>query len=92
MFDVCLVSDWKVFGGCMYGKIYLSNHFFGVQIFVTYGKVRWVKTGRVSSCLDMSGRNILYQKVLDLNIFRIQKKFGGQKNSLIQNFLDSELF
>ena len=63
----------------MYGKIYLSNHFFGVQIFVTYGKVRWVKTGRVSSCLDMSGRNILYQKVLDLNIFGIQNILGDKK-------------
>ena len=47
----------------MYGKIYLSNHFFGVQIFVTYGKVRWVKTGGVNSCLDMLGQNILYQKL-----------------------------
>ena len=33
--DGCLVSDWKVFGGCMKrvsGKIYLFNHFLGVQI------------------------------------------------------------
>ena len=49
-----------------------------MQIFVTYGKVRWVKTGRVSSCLDMSGRNILYQKVLDLNIFGIQNILGDK--------------
>ena len=30
-FDECLVSDWKVFGGCMRRvscKIYISNHFF----------------------------------------------------------------
>ena len=38
----CLVlSDWKVFGGCVkrvYGKIYLSNHFFVLQILDTYAK------------------------------------------------------
>ena len=39
--DGCLVSDWKVFGVCMKsvsGKIYLSNNFFGLPIFDTYGK------------------------------------------------------
>ena len=46
---------------------------------ITSGKVCWVKTGRVSSCLDMSGRNILYQKVLDLNIFGIQNILGDKK-------------
>ena len=41
--DGCLVSDLKVFGGCMKrvsGKNYLSNNFFGQQIFDTYGKDR----------------------------------------------------
>ena len=39
----CLVRDWKVFGGCMKrvsGRIYLSKHFLGLQIFDTYGKDR----------------------------------------------------
>ena len=51
----------------------------------------WVRTGLVSSGLDMSERKILYQKVLDLN-FLGSKIFWVTKNSLIQNFLDSELF
>ena len=39
----CLVSDWKVFGGCIKrvsGKIYIPNHIFGLQIFDTFGKDR----------------------------------------------------
>ena len=53
VFSGCLESDLKVFGGCLTrvsGKVLL-----GLQIFNMYG---WVKTGLVSSCLDMSGRNI----------------------------------
>ena len=53
VFSGCLVSDLKVFGGCLTrvsGKVLL-----GLQIFNMY---RWVKTGLVSACLDMSGRNI----------------------------------
>ena len=53
VFSGCLVSNRKVFGGSMTrvsGKILL-----GLQIFNMYG---WVKTDLVSSCLDMSGRNI----------------------------------
>ena len=38
-----------------------------------------VKTGRVSSCLDMSGQNILCQKILDLNIFMIQNILGDKQ-------------
>ena len=41
--DGCLVSDLKVFGGCIKrvsGKNYLSNICFGLQIFDTYGKDR----------------------------------------------------
>ena len=39
----------------------------------------WVKTGRVSTFLDMSGLNILYQKVLDLYIFGIENVFSDKK-------------
>ena len=42
-------------------------------------RTRWVKTGLVSSCLDMLGQNILYQKALDLNIFGIQNILGDKK-------------
>ena len=52
----CLLSDWKLFGVCMKrvsGKIYLSNNFFGLQIFDTYGKDTWVKTGLVNSLIKI---------------------------------------
>ena len=42
-------------------------------------RTRWVKTGLVSSCLDMLEQNILYQKALDLNIFGIQNILGDKK-------------
>ena len=58
----------------------------------------WVKTGLISSCMDKSGRNIHYQKVLDLNIFGIQNilsdkkvfnpKFFGLRNIFESKFLD----
>ena len=62
--DGCLVSDWKVFGGCMKrvsGKIYLPNHFLVCKYLIRLVRRGWVKTGLLSSCLEMSGRNILYQ-------------------------------
>ena len=63
----------------------------------------WDKTGLVSSCLDISGQNILYQKVLDLDIFGIQNVFSDKKKFLskifgtqnyfgIKIFLDPNLF
>ena len=54
-------------------------------------RTRWVKTGLVSSCLDMLEQNILYQKALDLNIFGIQNILGDKK-FFDPKFLDSELF
>ena len=80
--DECLVSDWKVFGGCMKRvscKIYISNHFFVCKYLIRMVRTGWAKTGLVSSCLDMSGQNILFQKVLDLNIFGIQNILGDKK-------------
>ena len=80
--DECLVSDWKVFGGCMKRvscKIYISNHFFVCKYLIRMVRTGWAKTGLVSSCLDMSGQNILFQKVLDLNIFGIQNILGNKK-------------
>ena len=49
-------------------------------------RTRWVKTGLVSSCLDMLEQNILYQKALDLNIFGIQNILGDKK------FFDPKFF
>ena len=81
--DGCLVSDWKVFGGCMkrvFGKIYLPRHFFGLQIFDTYGK------GRLGS--DSSGQFMSGHIRMDYSLpkifgseFCIQNIFGEQ-NSL----------
>ena len=34
----CLVSDWKVFGGCMKRVFGKMESFFGLQLFDTYGK------------------------------------------------------
>ena len=93
-FYECLVSDWKVFGGCMKRvscKIYISNHFFVCKYLIRMVRTGWAKTGLVSSCLDMSGENILYQKFLDLNIFGIQNISGDRKILQSKNF-DSELF
>ena len=42
-------------------------------------RTRWVKTGLVSSCLDMLEQNILYQKAFDLNIFGIENILGDKK-------------
>ena len=58
------------------GKIYLPEHFFGLQYLLCMVRTGWVMTGLVSSCLDMSQWNILYQKILDLKIFGIQNTFG----------------
>ena len=59
------------------GKIYLSNHFFGLQIFDTYGKdmlgYNW--SGQFMSGHVRSGLNILYQKIWNLK-FLDPKYFG----------------
>ena len=67
-------------------KIYLSNNFLVCKYLIRMVRTGWVKTGRVSTFLDMSGLNILYQKVLDLNIFGIQNILGDKK------FFDPKLF
>ena len=96
--EECLVSDWKVFGGCMKRvscKIYISNHFFVCKYLIRMVRTGWAKTGLVSSCLDMSEQSI----VLNLNILGIQNILVDKKVLLtrifwtkyylgIKNFLD----
>ena len=50
------------------------------KYFIRMVRTGWVKTGRVSSFLNMSGLNIIYQNVLDLDIFGIQNVFSDKKN------------
>ena len=74
-------GDWKVFGGCMKrvsGKIF-PIIILVCKYFIRMVRTGWVKTGRVSTFLDMSGLNILYQKVLDLYIFGIRNVFSDKK-------------
>ena len=73
------------------------------KYFIRMVRTGWVKTGRVSSFLNMSGLNIIYQNVLDLDIFGIQNVFSDKKNFRskifgtqnyfgIKIFLDPNLF
>ena len=84
----CLVSDWKVFGrGSLVRFIYRNSMV----------RTGWIKTGLVSSCLDMSGRNILGQKCLDLKflgskIFWVTKKFIEPKFFGLGIILESKYF
>ena len=74
-----LVSgDWKVSRACMKR---VSGKIFPIIFLVCKYLILMVrvKTSLVSLCLDMSGRNNLYQKVLDLNIFGIQNILGNKK-------------
>ena len=56
------------------------------KYFIPMVRTGWVKTGRVSSFLNMSGLNIIYQNVLDLDIFGIQNVFSD-KNIFDPKFL-----
>ena len=67
-------------------RIFEGLVFFFCKYLICMERTRWVKTGLVSSCLDMLEQNILYQKALDLNIFGIQNILGDK------NILWSKIF
>ena len=75
------------------GKIYISNLFFVCKYLMHMVRTGWAKTGLISLCLDMSGQNILYQKVLDINIFGIQNIVGYHAKYFgIRIILESKFF
>ena len=46
------------------GKIYLPKHFLVCKYLICMVRTGWVKTGLVSSCLDMSGIWRMYEEGL----------------------------
>ena len=89
----CLESVWKVSWECLQIVLQVSRWVFGkwlvrfihpivflvCKYLICMVRTGWVKTGRVSSFLNMSGLNIIYQNVLDLDIFGIQNVFSDKK-------------